>query len=96
MVTQHFKNLAFCNAFAIALSNHTFQLFLEGLKTLNPLLDLAKLPPRDRVRIYAGLRWIVGQIQKLADRVERKAQLTLVSNKSEPVEILLIISPLPT
>lgn len=81
---------------AAALVQHSGQLQPQCLQAGDPALDLVKLTLSNGVD---GLTWFIGivhQAQQIADRLQRKAQLTRMTDERQPVDIRLAIEALVT
>src|SRR3546814_4633641 len=66
----------------------------QRLERGKPLLHLSQLSPRDLVGLGTWPALVIGQIQQLADCVERKAQLERMPDEGQPVELSIAIAAL--
>ncbi len=79
---------------AMTAANHALELCCECLQATDTAFHLLKLAPCDPINGCAGAVRLVGQTQKLSDRVEREAECPTVANESQPFEMRPSEAPL--
>jgi len=94
VVRNHFDNPAIPHRVSWALLNHPSQFTTQGFQAPNAAFDLLKVDSRKMIRILTRLHWVIRQIQKIPNTVQRKTQFPPVTNELQPVQVSLTVSPL--
>ncbi len=95
MVSKHFKDTALRGVTAATFLDHALQFRAQRFQPFHPLLNEFQLAARDFIGFVTWPVRRVRQIKQLPDRVERKSQLSAVSNECEAIEFSVTIAPLP-
>ena len=94
VIGQDFDDPAVGDLAAPAPLDHPRQLSAQGTQPDHAALDLVELTPGDLVGTCARLLGMVGQVQQLTYRFQRKPQLASMADESEPLQQLLVVEPL--
>lgn len=90
---QRFQNPAIANrAFAGATSTDAAQFGSKAFQVSNSSLDVPNVVQCNAVDLGAVLR-SAGQVQKIANLIEREPEGPAPSGKSQPVQVFLAVSP---
>ena len=94
MVSQNADDFAFSDDASPALTDHSFEFPFKGGKASNPGLDLSQLFLSDGVGRRAGLLGVVGQAQKLFDRLKRESEFACVPNEGQSLDVRRLVNAL--
>lgn len=95
VIAQNLQNTVVGHRIPATLPQHPLKLRAQGVQPRDPDFDVLKLTLRDVIDVRSGPVRVVGQVQQLSDRFKREAKLSRVPDESQPVEILVAVSPLP-
>ena len=94
MVTQHLQHPAIGGVTAAAFMHHPLQFRPKGFKSGHTLLNLLELSASDGIGLRARLFWMIAQIEKLTDRVQREPELPRMPDERQAVKLAIAIAPL--
>src|SRR6056297_1546406 len=94
MVAQHLEHTAVGSLPAAALMHHPLQFRPQRLEPRQSLLDLFELPTGDCIGLRARLVWMIAQIKKLTDCVQREPELPSMPDERQAVKLTISIAPL--
>ncbi len=96
VIGQDLDDPALSNLTSSALDDHPLKFLPERFEAQDAALDFTELSLGDSVDRMAGAVRVVCQIEKLADCLQREAELATVANKAKPFQMSLAVTPLVT
>lgn len=94
VVGQNTDYFALSNDAHSAFANHPFQLSLESGKASNTRFDLSQLFLSNGISRRAGLLGVIGQTQKLFDRLKGEAEFARVPNERQSLDVRRFVNAL--
>lgn len=93
VVFEYLDHPAFTNTPVIALTHHAAQFIPQSGQAFNAIFNIIQMMPRNRICLMTGRIGRLGHGQQFTDIIDFKAEITRMTDKRQPLDILRAIFP---